>query len=340
MQHETATCEASPSVHPIETNERSTPPSSYRSHLLQKCQAEYDRTLEIYELLDTSNTTHKRWDLEQCRDTAYFSIDYETRRVHVSSSACRLRWCPLCSLAKTAYISHAVSAWLNTIKNASCLTLTLKHTDEELQRQVTRLYACFRTLRRRKFFRNLCNGGIWFFQIKYIPATDSWHPHLHCLLTSSYIPQKLLSATWKTITGDSDIVDIRRIWGNKQASDYVARYASRPSLLKDMPLSRALDVVAALHGRRLCGTWGKASTVSLRPAPHFSAASHHTACRWSTMLRYINSSTWVQQLYHAWQSHKPFPAHLCFASLDGPFAEIPPDMLPDPPPADYGGLYD
>ncbi|MHC4735798.1 MAG: protein rep, partial [Planctomycetota bacterium] len=332
--------EAGPSVHPKETPGLHPPPSTYRDQLLTKCPDEYQRTLQIYESLDQANQTHKRWDLEQCRDTAWFAINYETRMVQILSSACRLRWCPLCSTARSAYISYAVKEWLGDTGKPKVLTLTLKHSTESLEQQTTRLYACFRLLRRRKFFKNLCNGGVWFYQIKYIAETDQWHPHLHCLMDATYIPQKLLSTVWKQITGDSDVVDIRAIWRKETACQYVSRYAARPAQLKDLPYGRATQLVSALHGRRLCGTWGTASDISLRPTTKMSFADNYVACKWSTMLQYIKVSTWVQTLYDCWLHHKPLPAHMPLASLDGPCPEIPPDMMPDPPPPDYGGLFE
>lgn len=51
-------------------------------------------------------------------------------------------------------------------------------------------------------------------------------PHLHVLLRMPYVDQAELSTEWHRLTG-SPIVDIRRIKSQRQASQYVAKYASK-----------------------------------------------------------------------------------------------------------------
>ena len=46
----------------------------------------------------------------------------------------------------------------------------------------------------------------------YNEKTGEWHPHVHMFaLLDTWIDQEHLSETWHEITGDSFIVDIRRV---------------------------------------------------------------------------------------------------------------------------------
>ena len=72
---------------------------------------------------------------------------------------------------------------------------------------------------------------------------------------------------WKEITHDSDIVDIRPIKDLENASTEVARYATSPADITKMSFENALDVYYATKHRRICGSWGTAKKVTLKPTP-------------------------------------------------------------------------
>ncbi|GAI83629.1 unnamed protein product, partial [marine sediment metagenome] len=108
-------------------------------------------------------------------------------------------------------------------------------------------------------------GGIWFFQIKWSKKTDGWHPHIHALLDSDFIPQAQIRARWYKLTQGSDIVDIRACWSPESAANHVARYATRPGTLSSVPPPHRLSLLQTLHGRRIVGAWGTALKVPLAP---------------------------------------------------------------------------
>jgi len=68
-------------------------------------------------------------------------------------------------------------------------------------------------------------------------------------------------------TGDSFIVDIRRVKDEGTVADYVARYCSKACNLNSLEQEDAVTVYRSLHGRRLCGTWGSAHSINFRPRP-------------------------------------------------------------------------
>ncbi|NKO00869.1 protein rep, partial [Weissella cibaria] len=99
------------------------------------------------------------------------------------------------------------------------ITLTVKNGDD-LQERFAHLVNSFRRYqkRRREWFtkgrgcNELCRaeGGVFSYEVT--NKGNGWHPHLHgVLLVSSYIDREQLSAEWESITGDSKIVDVRRL---------------------------------------------------------------------------------------------------------------------------------
>ena len=152
-------------------------------------------------------------------------------------------------------------------KISKMITLTLKHSDDPLQLQIDRLYKSFQKLRRRAYFQRLISGGVWFFQLKLNLKTNQWHPHIHCLVAGKYLPHSRLKTLWHKITGDSFVADIRPVKDLENASTEVARYATSPADITRMDLDQAIDVYYATKGRRICGSWGSAKKVTLKPTP-------------------------------------------------------------------------
>ena len=281
--------EAPPSVHTIETSdrvhhsgaERFDPDESgridsdddcredytFRGYLLKPRMEAYKRSLEIYAKVDGSFGGKFSSRLQNCRKYAWFVQHKVTKKLRVMSSRCKLRWCPICRDVSRMIVTNAVEEWLQNQKYPKMITLTLKHNDDPLQLQIKRLYDCFRKLRRRAYFQRLITGGVWFFQLTLNLHTEQWHVHVHCLVAGKYLPHSRLKSLWKEITGDSKIVDIRPVKDLENASSEVARYATSPADITRMDLERALEVYYSTKNKRICGSWGTAKKVTLKPTP-------------------------------------------------------------------------
>ena len=203
--------------------------------------------------------------LEECRTFAWFARNRVTGKVRVMANACRLRWCPFCSRSRYNSIQPNVSDWLSKRRSPKLLTLTVSHSVRTLREQISSLYAAFRHFRKLHFFKRSVRGGIWFFQVKRSKNLKQWHPHFHILLDADYIDQHLLSAEWFKATGTSFVVDIRKVRTPAQAAAYVSRYVARPANLSTLPPDDHIELYNALNHRRLCGSFGTASKVMLRP---------------------------------------------------------------------------
>ncbi len=278
-----------PSVHTIETSgrnslegaerpargnpaicdHRSEPRTDYtfRGYLLRPRMDAYIRAVEIYTDEDGSFGGKFSSRLQNCRKYAWFMQNKATKKLRVMSSRCKLRWCPICRDVSRMIVTRAVDEWLEVQEYPKMITLTLKHSDDPLQLQIKRLYDSFRKLRRRAFFQRLITGGVWFFQLKFNQRTEQWHPHVHCLVAGKFLPHTRLKELWHKITGDSYVVDIRPVKDLENASTEVARYATSPADLAAVDTDQALVIHYATKHKRICGSWGSAKHVTLKPTP-------------------------------------------------------------------------
>lgn len=203
------------------------------------------------------------------------------------------------------YITHNVKPWIESLQTARFLTLTLLHTNAPLYTQIDKLYADFRSLRKDTQFKKLCVGGVWFFQIKLSKDSQQWHPHLHCILAGKWISHEWLSKKWHKITRSSKIVDIRMVRDPEKAANEVAKYSATPAQLKDLDGDGRLEVFDAMHGRRMCGTWGIAKAVSLSPPRSVDKQKYEDLGGYSLILGMAAEDDAARQIFLAWQNKTP-----------------------------------
>lgn len=281
--------DAPSSVHTIETSRRNSPvvvdtsgapPTdqsplesldrqdfTYRGYLLKPRIDHYARALELYAAVDGSFGGKFSSRLQSCRKYAWFVQSSISHKLRVMSSRCKLRWCPICRDVSRHIVTKAVEEWLVCQKYPKMITLTLRHSDDPLAKQIDRIYKSFQKLRRRAYFQRLITGGVWFFQLKFNSTTEQWHPHIHCLVAGKFLPHGELKKLWYKITGDSHVVDIRPVKDLEGCSNEVARYATAPADITAVTLERSLEIYYATKHRRICSSWGSARSLVLRPQP-------------------------------------------------------------------------
>lgn len=306
----------SPRLDNIETIAKSDLPPTYHEFKIGFHLAEYHRVEEIYSNIDESDYKYRADNLRSCRTFAYFARHDVSALVKVISSACHLRWCPLCTTAKTSQISSSVSTWLKKARGPKLMTLTLKHSSAPLGSQIKLLYESFRTLRHRTPFARAIRGGIWFFQLKWIPETDEWHPHIHCLMDGNYLPKQWLCDQWLEITNGSFIVDIKAVKSVEWAARHVARYCARPCMLKDLPSCRALEVVRTMHGKRMCGTWGSGKECDLGSIKSLDKHHWKSIGSWGTVQGLSPTDSGAQAIIKAWMCGFELPVEIDLSPTD------------------------
>lgn len=302
------------SVHTLETSATTDLPHSYRDYQSRHCESELQRTEFLYSHMDSLQGTNRIEKLHGCRSLSWFARNTETGLVRVISNACRLRWCPICSKARSSFLSVQVKDWLKSFKNPKFLTLTMKHSKAPLEHQIKWLYENFRRYRQKKHISRKIRGGIWFFQLKKSKTDDLWHPHLHCVIDSPYIPHKLLSDLWKQQTKSSSVVDIRAIRKPEKIAEYVARYCARPCNLSSYSDDEIIEIFTVFHGRRLCGAWGSAKCVSFRPSKSADSDKWHRLGSWSDVIQQQNEKPRAKAILMAYLLKKPIPSGIYIRS--------------------------
>lgn len=143
--------------------------------------------------------------------------------------------CPFCSAIRaskqaTAYHNKMVHILKDNPKlKPVFVTLTVKN-GEDLKERFNHLKDSFKTLqsRRRDWLKKgrghneLCKAHGIVFAYEITNNGKGWHPHLHMiLLVDDWIDRDKLSEQWYSITGDSYIVDVRRVKPTKIDIDTV-----------------------------------------------------------------------------------------------------------------------
>lgn len=187
-----------------------------------------------------------------------------TGACRLSANYCHDRLCVPCAAARSAQVTRALLQGAAG-RDVRFMTLTLRHSQTPLRSQIDRLYASFARLRRGAWFRSVCTGGAGVLEVK-VGEDGLWHVHLHALVLGGFIDQRRLSQEWHSITGDSYIVDVRKVQ-NDQAVRYVGAYSGKPldaSIYRDP--DRLREFALAIKGRRLINLWGDWAKLDLDAA--------------------------------------------------------------------------
>lgn len=171
---------------------------------------------------------------------------------------CGDRFCQVCGRFRAAKLRAKVAA--NTGHgDLRLLTLTVAAKKQKLSEAISHLYDNFRLLRQTDLWKQKVNGGMAFLEIKWNAEKNRWHPHLHVVMEGHYIEQGFVTQLWKALTGDSQIVDVRRIFNPETVNRYVTKYVTKPmnATFIDVP-ARLDEAIEALKGKRMAipfGAW-------------------------------------------------------------------------------------
>ena len=185
-----------------------------------------------------------------------------TGEVRLQGSCCHDRMCRPCAAARGRILQAAIHAHIPKSARLRFITLTLKHSSLPLAAVLKRLRDAFSTLRNRKLWKDHVKGGVAVLEVK-LSKSGFWHPHLHIMVEGSYLPREDLSAAWHEITGDSYIVDIRKVDDAeddaRELARYVTKYICKPAgleLLNDT--EKLCEYICAMKGQRVLnflGSW-------------------------------------------------------------------------------------
>jgi len=298
---------------PQETSPPNQLKPTYREQFLAGNEKEYEATQEAYNMIWTNPSASHIYNLNNCRRHAYFARDKVSGDVKIMTDSCRERWCPMCAGQKSKYAKESTQRWIETLDSPRFLTLTLKHCQENLLSQVEFLQDAFRRLRYRAYWKKRVTGGIWFLQVHRSENDGCWHPHFHILLDGVYLEHDKLSALWDLVTFGSPIIDIRRVNDPEESASYVARYSARPAKLAEMSIDDRVEMILALKGKRLSGTFGTAKTVTLTPPKISDGSEWQQIGYYDQIVSDANTNEAAKTILNAYLNDEPITEKEYFA---------------------------
>ena len=196
----------------------------------------------------------------------YYTIDQtKLAKFHVCNQHLL---CPFCAGIRASKAIQKYSERVDEVLKqkrklkVALLTLTVKN-GHDLQERSSHLITSLRTLIKRRQdykkkargFNEFCkiDGAMYSYENTYNEQTGEWHPHVHMLvLLNDWIDQEQLSETWHEITGDSFVVDVRRVkkskeFGYAKAAAEVCKYALK---FGDLTVEKTWEAFKILKGKR------------------------------------------------------------------------------------------
>ena len=235
-----------------------------------------ENTLLFRRYLDSVGEDKLADDLGNCANYAafreYFTIG-ETRLSRICTCKKHLL-CPLCAIRRGAKALRVYLARVAHLQDQDkalrpfLVTLTVKNGDD-LAERFAHLVGNLRTLHRRRSRRNTnsevlkASSAVWSYE--FTNSGKGWHPHVHAVWLCHQKPDPFaLSKEWKSITGDSYIVDVRPLDESDPVAAFceVFKYALKFSDLADPD---RLHAFRTLKGKRLQDSFGDLRGLNIEP---------------------------------------------------------------------------
>lgn len=175
------------------------------------------------------------WDLRYCGNELLFKHYYKADeyRLAYMRSCKRHMLCPFCSAIRASKQANAYQAkMLQILKEKPYLkpvfiTLTVKNQNDfsSVFEHLVSSFGVYKdrrrdALKKGRSFNELCKAEGFVYSIEITNKKNGWHPHIHMVaLVNDWIDYSKLSVEWENITGDSKIVDVRRIKPAKGTKD-------------------------------------------------------------------------------------------------------------------------
>lgn len=203
----------------------------------------------------------------QCGAACSMLVNVASGERKLVGSYCRDRFCLPCGTARGLYISENL---LKLMGQAECrhVVLTQKSYGRSLTSCIDSLVASFARLRKEPFWKWRVKGGAAMLELKRGKRSGEWHVHYHVICHGRYLDQKELADVWCKVTGGSRVVWVSSIPDNRKLASYATKYCAKP--LDPSIFENRLDLaecISALHGRRLCNTFGDWRGTELEEKP-------------------------------------------------------------------------
>lgn len=180
---------------------------------------------------------------------------------HRSRKSCGFRFCPFCSRKRQLRVRDHLSQLFSAYRSIPgyrlrMITLSTKNC-QDLSKGVTHLLKSFRKLRNSQKWLRYVSGGVCLVEIKGRP--NDWHPHLHIIAYSKFLPWQWLQKQWHKCSGGS------AVWINEVTKDRAKFYVTKYVTKIDMPAEAQDEPNSVMKGRRLFMKFGEFAQYEIQP---------------------------------------------------------------------------
>lgn len=146
---------------------------------------------------------------------------------------CKHRFCPLCSPRRARRI-RARLKWIfkhvDLEPGVRFVMITLScPSSQDLDKGILHLVKSFRRLRQRAFWKRYVQGGAYIIEITRSKA--GWHPHLHIIATSKFLPWTKLKDQWGRVS--SGLACFIQQVDAQKAANYITKYLTKTTMSPD-----------------------------------------------------------------------------------------------------------
>lgn len=174
---------------------------------------------------------------------------------------CKNRFCPLCSPRRSARIANRLNFLINKIQKRpefglKMITLSMANCGD-VALGIRQLVSAFRRMRNRRLWKMYVDGGAFVIEVTGRPG--NWHPHIHAIVYSRYIPWKSLHKTWSQVSGGN------AVFISACSPDAAIKYTTKYISKSVVPAHLQEQLSEALRRFRLFqrfGSWHKVSLPS------------------------------------------------------------------------------
>ena len=204
-------------------------------------------------------------DLRTCGSYLVFRDYFTVGKVRLAGACfCKKHLiCPLCAIRRGAKL---LKSYLGKLHKPYLVTLTVKNGAgleerfHHLHSSIKRYHQARRNALKKKgpmVEAAKASGAVWSYEFKRGKNSGCWHPHVHAVWLCEDPPnEERLSEEWRSMTGDSFIVNVKPIRTDDDAVGgflEVFKYAVKFS---DLPLADNWEGFQILKGRRMIASFG------------------------------------------------------------------------------------
>lgn len=165
---------------------------------------------------------------------------------------CKNRFCSDCSPRRSARIASRLTWLINKIQIKSgwglkMITLSTANCTD-VNSGIKHLIKSFRKMRNRRLWKMKVDGGAFVIEVTGRPG--NWHPHIHAVVYSLFIPWKSLWRDWKQCSGGN------AVWISSCAPSAATKYITKYISKTDVPAHLQEELSMELRSFRLFQRFG------------------------------------------------------------------------------------